>query len=240
MDLVWHKQVPLKVSIFALRLIRDRLPTRTNLIARRVLLPDMSSYVAGCVGEVKVVADMHKRNAETARHSDAFIALPGKINLMNVASSIVFHEWTVKRSLKSYRIIAAFLTVLEKFSNVVIGWPRGGRGGGPALLNRGAGKKSLFKAVTTVTGGGFTFSWRAVRGGFTFSSRAVTGGFTFSSRAVTTVIGGFAIAPRVVPEIHGVFYTRPFASTSLSTSSFELGLTSVSTYLIIYHIILKI
>ncbi|RHN45047.1 hypothetical protein MtrunA17_Chr7g0226011 [Medicago truncatula] len=41
---------------------------------------------------------------------------------MNVASSIVFHEWTVKRSLKSYRIIVAFLTVLEKFSNVVIGW----------------------------------------------------------------------------------------------------------------------
>ncbi|RHN45046.1 hypothetical protein MtrunA17_Chr7g0226001 [Medicago truncatula] len=95
--------------------------------------------------------------------------------------------------------------------------PRGGRGGGPALLNRGVGKKSLFKAVTTVTGG-----------------------FTFSSRAVTTVIGGFAIAPRVVPEIHGVFYTRSFASTSLSTSSFELGLTFVSTYLIIYHIILKI
>jgi len=29
------------------------------------------------VGEVKVVADMHQRNAETARHSDAFIALPG-------------------------------------------------------------------------------------------------------------------------------------------------------------------
>jgi hypothetical protein len=26
-DLVWHKQVPLKVSIFAWRLLRDRLPT---------------------------------------------------------------------------------------------------------------------------------------------------------------------------------------------------------------------
>jgi len=48
------------------------------------------------------------------------------------------------------------------------------------------------------------------------------------------------MARRAVPEIHGVFYTRPFTSTSLSTSSFELRLTSVSTYLIIYHIILKI
>ncbi|XP_024642310.1 uncharacterized protein [Medicago truncatula] len=48
LDLVWHKQVPLKVSVFAWRLIRDRLPKRTNLIARRVLSPDMSSCVAGC------------------------------------------------------------------------------------------------------------------------------------------------------------------------------------------------
>ncbi|PHT46866.1 Cytokinin riboside 5'-monophosphate phosphoribohydrolase LOG3 [Capsicum baccatum] len=29
------------------------------------------------VGEVKVVTDMHKRKTEMARHSDAFIALPG-------------------------------------------------------------------------------------------------------------------------------------------------------------------
>lgn len=29
------------------------------------------------VGEVKAVAGMHQRKAEMARHSDAFIALPG-------------------------------------------------------------------------------------------------------------------------------------------------------------------
>jgi len=29
------------------------------------------------VGEVRAVADMHQRKAEMARHSDAFIALPG-------------------------------------------------------------------------------------------------------------------------------------------------------------------
>ncbi|MCI64593.1 cysteine-rich receptor-like protein kinase, partial [Trifolium medium] len=27
-ELIWHKQVPLKVSIFAWRLLRDRLPTK--------------------------------------------------------------------------------------------------------------------------------------------------------------------------------------------------------------------
>ena len=48
LDLVWHNQVRLKVSVFAWRLIRDRLPTKTNLIARRVLEDDMSLCVAGC------------------------------------------------------------------------------------------------------------------------------------------------------------------------------------------------
>ena len=33
------------------------------------------------VGEVKAVADMHQRKAEMAKHSDAFIALPGWYNL---------------------------------------------------------------------------------------------------------------------------------------------------------------
>jgi hypothetical protein len=33
------------------------------------------------------------------------INLSGKIILMNVASSIVFHEWTVKRLLKNYRLV---------------------------------------------------------------------------------------------------------------------------------------
>ncbi|GAU13664.1 hypothetical protein TSUD_347680 [Trifolium subterraneum] len=35
--LVWHPQVPLKVSILAWRILRDRLPTKTNLITRGVL-----------------------------------------------------------------------------------------------------------------------------------------------------------------------------------------------------------
>lgn len=39
------------------------------------------------VGEVKAVADMHQRKAEMARHSDAFIALPGLTQF-----SIIFYS----------------------------------------------------------------------------------------------------------------------------------------------------
>jgi hypothetical protein len=49
-DLLWHKQVPLKVSIFAWRLLRDRLPTKTNLVSRGIISPDLHFYVSGCGG----------------------------------------------------------------------------------------------------------------------------------------------------------------------------------------------
>ncbi|GAU45454.1 hypothetical protein TSUD_107460 [Trifolium subterraneum] len=41
-------QVPLKVFILALRLLRDRLPTRVNLASRGIITPDVQSCVAGC------------------------------------------------------------------------------------------------------------------------------------------------------------------------------------------------
>ncbi|CAL1404259.1 unnamed protein product [Linum trigynum] len=41
----------------------------------KTLMPQEITGVT--VGEVKAVADMHQRKAEMARHSDAFIALPG-------------------------------------------------------------------------------------------------------------------------------------------------------------------
>ncbi|GAU16239.1 hypothetical protein TSUD_298710 [Trifolium subterraneum] len=47
-DLIWHKQVPLKVSIFAWRLLRDRLPTKTNLAICGIISPEAQSCVAGC------------------------------------------------------------------------------------------------------------------------------------------------------------------------------------------------
>ncbi|GAU30513.1 hypothetical protein TSUD_18930 [Trifolium subterraneum] len=53
-DLIWHKQVPLKVSVLAWRLLRNRLLTKDNLVARNIILPDASFCVGGC-GEPKTV-----------------------------------------------------------------------------------------------------------------------------------------------------------------------------------------
>jgi hypothetical protein len=47
-DLLWHKQVPLKVSICAWHLLRDRLPTRTNLVSCGILSPYLHLCVTGC------------------------------------------------------------------------------------------------------------------------------------------------------------------------------------------------
>ena len=46
--LFWHKQVPLKVSIFALRLLRDRLPKRPNLLHRNIITDVDVGYLTGC------------------------------------------------------------------------------------------------------------------------------------------------------------------------------------------------
>jgi len=48
MDLIWHKQVPLKVFVFAWWLLRDRLPTKTNLATRGVISLEARFCVAGC------------------------------------------------------------------------------------------------------------------------------------------------------------------------------------------------
>lgn len=45
---VWHKQAPLKVNLFAWRLIRNSLSTKDNLVRRRVLLNDDNVCVGGC------------------------------------------------------------------------------------------------------------------------------------------------------------------------------------------------
>ncbi|CAJ2669290.1 unnamed protein product [Trifolium pratense] len=50
--LIWHRQVPLKVSICAWRLLRDRLPTKANLVHRGILSTEAHFCVSGC-GEVE-------------------------------------------------------------------------------------------------------------------------------------------------------------------------------------------
>jgi hypothetical protein len=49
-DLIWHRQVPLEVSIFAWRLLRDRLPTNSNLVTRDIITPESHFCVTGCSG----------------------------------------------------------------------------------------------------------------------------------------------------------------------------------------------
>ena len=45
---LWHKDVPLKVVLFAWRLFRDRLSTKDNLLRRGVINYDSRTCVAGC------------------------------------------------------------------------------------------------------------------------------------------------------------------------------------------------
>jgi len=44
---VWHKLVPSKVSLFAWRLLQNRIPTKSNLVHRRVLQPNVNLCVGG-------------------------------------------------------------------------------------------------------------------------------------------------------------------------------------------------
>ena len=47
-NLVWHKQVPLKVSIVVWRLLKDRLPTKINLQRRGIAQVIDTMCVSGC------------------------------------------------------------------------------------------------------------------------------------------------------------------------------------------------
>jgi hypothetical protein len=50
-DVVWLKQVPMKVSVFDRRLLHIRLPTKYNLVRRRVLHHEDTACVGGCGGQ---------------------------------------------------------------------------------------------------------------------------------------------------------------------------------------------
>jgi hypothetical protein len=45
-DLIWHKKVPLQVSMFFWTLLRGRLPTKVNLVC--IIIPTAHSCVSGC------------------------------------------------------------------------------------------------------------------------------------------------------------------------------------------------
>lgn len=46
--LIWHRHVSFKVSIFAWRLLRDRLPSKSNLVARGIILSDAQYCMTEC------------------------------------------------------------------------------------------------------------------------------------------------------------------------------------------------
>lgn len=47
-DNVWHRHIPTKVSLFVWRLLRNRLPTRGNLLHRNIVQANNSLCVVGC------------------------------------------------------------------------------------------------------------------------------------------------------------------------------------------------
>jgi hypothetical protein len=53
-NLIWHPQVPLKVSILAWRLLRDKLPTKINLLNRGIITVADISCVRGCGNDESV------------------------------------------------------------------------------------------------------------------------------------------------------------------------------------------
>jgi len=55
--LIWHKQVPLKVSILAWRLLREGLPTKTNLLNRSILSSEATICSTTC-GQAETVSHL--------------------------------------------------------------------------------------------------------------------------------------------------------------------------------------
>ncbi|WMV56066.1 hypothetical protein MTR67_049451 [Solanum verrucosum] len=64
------------------------------------------------VGEVKAVADMHQRKAEMAKHSDAFIALPGLFSLSFPRFLAISTDPTCRIILSGYGTLEELLEVI--------------------------------------------------------------------------------------------------------------------------------
>ncbi|KAK2370489.1 hypothetical protein QL285_083537 [Trifolium repens] len=101
---IWHPQVPLKVSILAWRLLRDRLPTKTNMVARGILSTAAHFYVFGC-GE-----------AESAHHLFMSCGTFGSLwALVHSWIDIPVMEYTPPGSLRSVYIFSRWFTGVTFF-----------------------------------------------------------------------------------------------------------------------------
>ena len=47
-DDVWHRYIPTKLSLFVWRLLRNRLPTKDNLMRQRVIQVNDTACAYGC------------------------------------------------------------------------------------------------------------------------------------------------------------------------------------------------
>jgi hypothetical protein len=45
---IWHRNIPTKVSLFVWRLLRNRIPTRDNLVRRNIIQQTGSLCPSGC------------------------------------------------------------------------------------------------------------------------------------------------------------------------------------------------
>ncbi|XP_049378843.1 cytokinin riboside 5'-monophosphate phosphoribohydrolase LOG1-like isoform X1 [Solanum stenotomum] len=76
----------------------------------RTLMP--REITGETVGEVKAVADMHQRKAEMAKHSDAFIALPGLFSLSFPRFLAISTDPTCRIILSGYGTLEELLEVI--------------------------------------------------------------------------------------------------------------------------------
>ena len=56
-DDVWHRNIPVKVSLFVWRLLRNRLPSKDNLLRQNIVHANDLAYVTGC-GEVETATHL--------------------------------------------------------------------------------------------------------------------------------------------------------------------------------------
>ncbi|GAU39342.1 hypothetical protein TSUD_60930 [Trifolium subterraneum] len=86
--LIWHTQVPVKVSILAWRFLRDRLPTKANLISRDIIPGEDHLCVSGC-GE-----------AESAQH--VFLSCSTFGSLWSLVSSWISYSLVTAQTLSDH------------------------------------------------------------------------------------------------------------------------------------------
>jgi len=99
-ELVSHHQVPLKVSIFSWRLLRNRLPTKANLAARGVLNSEATLCGIGC------------SHVETTEH--LFLSCPNSVLLWQHVRNWLGYMGLDPNNISDHLVQFTFLTGVGK------------------------------------------------------------------------------------------------------------------------------